>query len=440
MKKFVVCLVFAISILFLISNSAYAQYCVCGDAVCGVACGETSNNCPADCGYLLTGTVYIDTLGNSCASGTTAYTGSAGITIYNGATPVGLGTSNGSGAYSAVDTQAPGNRTAVISSVADYTIKATRYQGGAWGTGSLSGFTYGPFNHNSNQTLDWCLTNIKPWFQVDRGDVRRVSLVNRVPVGQYLSTDVNYPGVAISSAWSTDLGQGQASVKNWRVDDEYSYNKNSSNKNGSVAYSYYKTRVTNTNQTISPIPGCANGGSVSCSISNLASGIYEFDGGGTSTLTITGYTHSAGAHITLLVNGNVTIASNISVPEGVSNLFVLAAKGNITIDKSVGQVSVSSATTNIDGIYSAEGKITIDGDTCPTGTPDKRFNVGGVLIANSKKPFTTGGSGIIDNKRSLCDAGDATYPSFYVKSRFDFLLQLTDFYLVPTGRYSQVQP
>jgi len=426
-----------------INNGCGIEVCggacpVCGDGVCSG--GESAATCPSDCGNILSGTVYTDTAGNSCASGATAYSGGATVTLYTGASPSGSGVSNGSGAYSFISTIPAGQKTATVSNVSGTTVGAVRYQGGAWGTTNLSGYTYGPFTHNSSQTLDWCLTSIKPWYQVDKGDVRRVSLANKVPAGQYLSTDVNYPGIAISSAWSTDFGLGQASAKNWKIDDEYSYNKNSSNKNGSVAYSYYKSRVSSTNQTISSIPGCANGGSASCSISNLTSGIYEFDGGGTSTLTITGYAHSAGAHVTLLVNGNVTIASNISIPEGAGNLLVLAAKGNITIDKSVGQVSVSSVTTNIDGIYSAEGKITIDGDTCPAGTPDRRLNVGGVLIANSKKPFTTGGFGIIDNKRSLCSANDATYPSLYVKSRFDFLFQLTDFYLVPTGRYSQVQP
>jgi hypothetical protein len=425
-----------------INNGCGIEVCggacpVCGDGVCSG--GETAATCPSDCGNILSGTVYADTAGNSCASGATTYSGGATVTLYAGASPSGSGVSNGSGTYSFISTIPAGQKTATISNVSS-TVGAVRYQGGAWGTTNLSGFTYGPFTHNSSQSLDWCLTDIKPWYQVDRGDVREVSLANKVPAGQYLSTDVNYPGVAISSAWSTDFGTGQASVKNWKIDDEYSYNKNSLNKNGTAAYSYYKNRVANTNQTISAIPGCANGGSTSCSISNLTSGIYEFDGGGTGTLTITGYTQRPGAHITLLINGNVTIASNVLIPEGASNLLVLAAKGNITIDRSVGQVSASSQTTNIDGIYSAEGKITIDGDACIAGSPDRRLNVGGVLIANSRKPFTTGGIGIIDNKRSLCAANDAQYPSLYVRSRFDFLFQLTDFYLVPTGRYSQVQP
>lgn len=472
-KKLVVFFSLAFSViafLFLISNPISAQYCVCGDAVCAPACGETSgtcpvdcgaptpppavcgdlvcggsetaNSCPADCGYTLSGTVYDDVVGNSCASGATAYAGGGLVTIYNGAVSVGSGASNGSGAYSAKDTQVPGTRTAVLSNISDYTVRAARYQGGAWGTGSLSGYVYGPFSLTSNQSLDWCISNIKPWYQVDTGDVRRVSISNKVPAGKYGSTDINFPGIFFSSNWPTDFGSGQPSTKLWKVEDEYSYVKNSANRNGTVAYSYYKNRATSTGQTVLAVPGCTNGEGSNCTVSltNLTTGVYEFDAGGTGTLTLTGYAQRAGAHITLLINGNTNITTNITIPTGVGNLFILAAKGNITVDKSVGESSPSSTTIDLEGIYSAEGKITLDGDTCPAGIPDKRLNIGGVLIANAQKPFTTGGVGVIDNKRSLCLANDSTYPSLYIKTRFDFLFQLSDFYLVRTSKFSEIQP
>jgi len=396
---------------------------------------------------IVSGTVYVDSEANACASGTTLYTTGAKVTLY---TSNANANSDGNGAYSVVDNAACGTRNAVISNITNYRVVAARFAPAAtFSNANLSSFTYGPFDLSSDHMLDWCISDLAPWFQTDKGDVRDTNLINKIPVGKYASLDALYPGVLVSTNWPTNFGAGSSSPKNWKVDSEYDYQKGSQNKNGTSAYSFYKNRAQTTGQTILSVPGCTGGSGATCTVSltggqnTLSTGIYEFDAGGTGTLTITGYTQSPGAHITLLVNGSVTIKSDISVPKAASNLFILAAKGDITIDPSVGQAPADPATspTNIDGIYTSEGKIIAEtsGDSCVSGVPDKQLIIGGVFIANSIKPFTTGGTGSFENKRSLC-LDDKNYPSVYFSLRPDFALQLSDFYKSTIIRWKETAP
>ena len=139
----------------------------------------------------------------------------------------------------------------------------------------------------------------------------------------------------------------------------------------------------------------------------------------------------------LLVNGKVTIRNNISVPTG--SLLIIAAKGDITIDRTIGTTNPSATTPNINGILTAERSIVLDGTKCAGGSPDRRLNVSGALISNSLKPFQVGAGGALVNRRSLC-LEDQNYPSLHVSSRYDFVTQLTDFYKTAYTRWREGAP
>ena len=186
--------------------------------------------------------------------------------------------------------------------------------------------------------------------------------------------------------------------------------------------------------TVTPLPGCAAGGS--CAITNLPSGIYSTTG----DLTITSYSQSPGAHVTILSAGDINIAAPIKVPAGAGNLLILAAKQNINVDATVGEANPASANTDIEAVMTAEGSIILKGDGCADGvTPDKKLNIAGNLVANSIKPFAIGGAGVVNNERSLCSQ-DAQYAAYSVNARPDFVTQLTDFYKVPFARWREVAP
>ncbi|HVZ66867.1 MAG TPA: SdrD B-like domain-containing protein [Patescibacteria group bacterium] len=384
----------------------------------------------------LSGSVFVDTQGNNCSSGATAYPSGATITVYTGGSSDGSGVTNGSGAYSVIDNVACGQKTAVISGITGYQVRRVKFDGGSWTTNNLSSYTYGPFDFSADHTLDFCISNSSPWIQTTEGDIRTGSLTNNVPSGDYTSTSSTNPSVCFSSNFDANFGAGACSTKDWVVNDEFSSNNDPKSTNGTFSYSFFLNRARIKNVTISSLPGCSATGACTTGISNLPTGIYKVDG----DLTITSYTQLAGAHTTILVNGNLTVKSNIIIPSGVGNLAVFAAKGNIIIDSSVGESSVSSTNSDLEGIYSAEGSIILQGGGCSDGaTPDKRLNSAGNFVANSVKPFAIGGAGSFTNERSLCNS-DSAYPSFTVAFRPDFVPQLTDFYKVPLTRWREINP
>ncbi len=284
---------------------------------------------------------------------------------------------------------------------------------------------------SNNQVATFCIAPLNPWFQTSVGDVRFLNLSNPVPAGLYASTDANYPGIFYSSDSTANLGFGAASVKNWVINNEYSYNADTENRNGGMSYDFYKSKTKQDGVTVTPISaGTFDQTQIT------ASGVYESP----ADLTINLYTHVIGRRVVILVNGNVTInASTISIAQN-QGIFIVAAKGNITIAKTIGTATLSSTTSNIDGYYTAQGSIILDGDSCPdTVTSDLRLNVGGALVANSLKPFSTSGTGTLQNRRSLC-FNNLLYPSLYISARPDFITQLTDFYKTTYTKWQEVSP
>lgn len=323
---------------------------------------------------------------------------------------------------------------------------------GAPYTSNTSNFTIPP----SPQTLNWCISNLNPWFQTDTGDVRASRITNLVPEGTNASTGL--PGnplassLFISSQGTSNFSAGNTSnneATRWVINNESSYNTSSTGSLGSTAYSFYKSQSNKNGVPIKnlsdSVPGCSN---TTCDISGLTSGVYEISG----DITITRYAHQPNTRILLLAKGNVTIDfdsnGSITIPKNQNNLFVLAVGknsdgtgGNLTISSNVGSIPTSS-TNVLEGLYTAEANIIIRGNgataciTNPAG--DKRLNIGGALISNSLYPFATGGS-TIQNQRSLC-ANDARFPTLKISSRPDFLFQLSDSYKAPKKIWREVQP
>jgi len=278
------------------------------------------------------------------------------------------------------------------------------------------------------QDIHFYVTNFEPWFQTENGDVRMRGIVNPIPEGLVGSSSTLYPGVFFSTQFNIEEFDGALSPKGWLVDREYSYNALTQNRNGTLAYSFYKSRARQEGISVTEIEADTL---TNADAQILENGIYEVNG----DLTIESYSHIAQRAV-LLVSGDVRINSEIDVPVG--SLFIVAAKGDITILEGVGEEAADSASSNLEGYYSAEGNIIIEGTECREGTPDRRLNVGGALIAHALKPFSSEGGGVIDNNRSLC-ANDDLYPSLYVSSRPDFLIALTDFYKIAYTKWREME-
>jgi len=298
--------------------------------------------------------------------------------------------------------------------------------------GSQSGTNGMQFTPGANTTATFCIAINDPWLQTDLGDVRFRALDMPLPIGKYASTgnqSNQYPGIYYSSTTQAEIGGGNISVAGWIVNNEYLYNTDTQNRNGTVSYNFYKSRAKTEGVEIHPLTaGTLNPNEIT------ESGVYEANG----NLIINSYTHTNGNRVVILANGDVTINTPINIPVS-QGLFIVAAKGNIIIPPTIGTTTLSSSTPNLVGYYSAEGSIVLpSAANCPS-TPDRRLNVAGALIANSVKPFASNGTGSIQNQRTLCNE-NLNYPSIYVSSRLDFLTQLTDFYKVPFTKWREERP
>jgi len=314
--------------------------------------------------------------------------------------------------------------------------------------------TQGPFNlpstssnydaENRNYKMDYCVSDAQPWYQVSGGgDIRMPKIED--PVAKNKTASVNNPPDTIFFSSSADsdflFPERAADDPRWVVDREYTYNNKSENILGTASYSFYENQAKKMGVGIASL--CDSDCTVNLS-TGLPTGIYKIGG----DLTISNYVHRDDTHVVLLVKGTARIESEIKVSKNNNNLFILAAKEDVIVDKDVGvgdsdhpPATYNSTATSLEGIYTAERNIIIDGDKCEEGLDaDLRLNVGGVLIANSLYPFsTTLGGGILQNNRSLCGQ-DYFYPTLQVQMRPDFLLELTDFYKDKIKKWEEVLP
>lgn len=305
-------------------------------------------------------------------------------------------------------------------------------------------------NLNSSRTVTFCIAPIDPWFQTTTGDVRFLNLSNPVPAGLYGSSDPTFPGIFYSSDSNASFGlagNASSSVRQWVINNEYSYNANTENKNGGMSYDFYKNKALQDGVRIRDISsGILDWGQIdpdsTGSIDGGGSGVYEANGDIriNSSPPASIFNNTNKSRVVILTSENVTIDAPISIPAG-QGLLIVAAKGNITISDTIGTSTLNSTTSSLDGFYTAQGSIVLNSvdNTCETGVSDLRLNVGGALIANSLKPFSTSGAGSIQNHRSLC-INNLLYPPLYVAQRADFLTQLTDFYKTSYTKWKEVNP
>ncbi len=389
----------------------------------------------------VSGTIRIDTNGNNCTSGSTAYIGSAPtFRLYAEIQERAQNTYNlVTNLYTLTDTLActTQNKSVVISSLpAEYRV-VNQQMNGVW-TGQSSYSATLPSNSNANVPLNWCVSTASSWFQTTSGDVRFPNLLNKVPAAEVgsksLTSSPNTPGVFFSSQGTistTTFGQGAVSASGWKVSDEYQYNDDFRNGLGGMSYTFFASQVRKRNMPTSVIPG-----STFTFTSATTEQIYTKTG--PLTITTSGLT-TPGKSIVILVDGDVTISGPITAQTGQGNLIVVAASGDITVVPTVGTAS-AFPTTTLDGYFTAERNIILPSTAnCATSTNDLRLNVSGALIANSLRPFATGGSGKIQNGRTLCSF-NASFPALSVIARPEFLIQLTDFYKSTYKVYKELNP
>ncbi|MDO8621114.1 MAG: hypothetical protein Q7R31_02430, partial [Candidatus Levybacteria bacterium] len=265
--------------------------------------------------------------------------------------------------------------------------------------------------------LNFGITNLTPWIQSVGLDIRIDSGFNNyIPstaLQPYASTlgSGGTPGIIFSGANSYDLGLGQASPNpyNWIVGGPI-FPEIFVPKQTNVIQTSYAYQISTAQQnglTPTDIDASCSFGIGNCILSlSLPHGLYIANGNLTlSKSGNSGYVFGVNQNYVILVNGDLTINRDITVPNGSTVTF--AVSGNIYIDKSV---------TDIAGYYSADqGFIVLGTNNCSVAS-DVQLKVEGSVVVNAGQ-----NGGTFQNQRDLC-ANDAFTPAVQFIERPDFII------------------
>jgi hypothetical protein len=135
----------------------------------------------------------------------------------------------------------------------------------------------------------------------------------------------------------------------------------------------------------------------------------------------------------ILVNGSVTVNSELKSPKANRTILVIAASGDITVSSNLGVSAINDSTTaNLEGIFSADRNFIISGKSTP---PDTRLNIAGAVIGHAN-PALGGG---INQQRNLLD-GNRDCPAFSVIERPDFMVSYPKELKEPSFNWTELAP
>ncbi len=186
-----------------------------------------------------------------------------------------------------------------------------------------------------------------PWVKTFDGDVAaQSSLSVNLPDGEHLAGTIlaDHAGV-VSYGGSSDFGSGNASLENWLA-------QTGTSPKGRT-FSGFKTLLDNP-KVEDNYPG----------LSSLSSGVYHYS----QDITVNSNLAN-GEKIILLVDGNVTVSTDLTVSNG--DFLAIIASGNITFAPEVSQAQ---------GLFFADGRI-------DTGSADNQFLGEGMFLGLSGFSF-----------------------------------------------------
>lgn len=238
-------------------------------------------------------------------------------------------------------------------------------------------------------------------------------------------------GIVFSGNTVPDFGSGQASKDpyNWSLGGASLLTESFTPVNPTIirtSYAYMSTTAQQSGIDLSlashNIAPFCTGGINNCTLSSsLPDNVYLSQG----NFYLNAYSFPANKNIVILINGDMYIKGNITVPVGSTVTFSVA--GNIYVDPTVG-TTPTDPTSNIAGIFSTDKSFIIQsnntyGSACNNdGSPkDLRLNLQGSLVTNAG-----GNGGGFVNQRDLC-VNDLACPTYQITQRPDFLLNAPAF-------------
>lgn len=397
---------------------------------------ETGRTCiPPPPSYSVTGNVFVDSNKNRTKDGAESnYTGGITITSVNsGGTNSGtVATTNGS--YTVTGLLPGTYRISYNALPANYFLTYPQtgpppsYQVTVGPGCNTNGALGASCTANNIANLNFGISNSIPWIQSYDLDIRfDDGYTNTIPQSPSYppyavvqSASAANPGIVFSGDSTFTYGQGQASSSNWQVGGTVYPEVFQSNTN-QLQTSYQHLLDTATSADITPtnltsLPSCSN--LANCTLpATLPNGIYRANG----NVTINNYTVGVNKDHIFLINGNLTLNGNITIPTTSTALF--AASRDIIVPSNVGAVTNTFPlpTAQLQGFYSAGEDFIVQGiNNCLVGT-DRMLVVAGAVIVNAN-----GAGGDFINQRDLC-GGNPQYPAFSIQARPDFILNSPSF-------------
>jgi hypothetical protein len=397
--------------------------------------------------YTVSGSVYIDTNKNQVKDAGESFTGNISISPVPAAGTT-VSTPPGTGTYT-ISNMGAGPNSVVFPVPTGYSAlypRPSQYGGLTLGPGCNTNGAIGASCSGNNITnLNFGITNSISWLQATGGDVRIDNgFTNNVPApppALYTVVDslngvtgVVFSGNGAANFCTPGPCTNRSSTKQWVADGTQTPLFTAQTR---TSYTYMSKAITDNFITPLALDASICGVGPTCNLATgvIQKGVYQSSGnitlGGATTYT---FPSGSGVYYVFLINGDLRIAQNILVPNGVTATFI--ASGDIIIDKSVSSpngiacvaptvLNDTSTGCNVEGFYSADKNIIIDGNgeagCLGGGTPDTMVNVAGVLVANANR-----GSNKFILTRDLCD-DNLSYPVVSVTQRVDFLLNAPEF-------------
>ena len=398
---------------------------------------ETGRTCiPPPPTYSVTGNVFNDANKNRVKDGTEAnYTGGISITSVNNSTGANAGTiTTNNGAYTVTGLNPGTYRISYPTLPANYSLTYPQtgpppsYQVTVGAGCTTNGALGASCTANNITDLNFAITNSIPWIQSYDLDIRfDDGYTDTIPQSPSYppyaiaqSGNAANPGIVFSGDSSFSFGQGQASSANWQVGGT-TYSEVFQPNTSQLQTSYQHLLDTATGADITPtnlntVPSCSN--FANCTLpASLPNGIYQANG----NVTINNYNVGANKDQIFLINGNLTLNGNITIPTTSTTLF--ASSRDIIVPSNVGAVTNTFPlpTAQLQGFYSAGEDFIVQGiNNCLVGT-DRMLVVAGAVIVNAN-----GAGGDFINQRDLC-GGNPQYPAFSIQARPDFILNAPSF-------------
>lgn len=409
--------------------------------------GPTVTPTPTPSAYSISGSLYVDTNNDQHKDGgEQPYAG--GTSTFSITGPTSLSLSTNTGVWSSGTTLPAGTYTVSYTSALPQGYTLTYPLNGPPPSFILS---IGPScsvtandascSNGNVVNVDFGITNLHPWYQSFCGDIRVdkgiTDLIPANPVcgsvsGAYaVQTQANYcpnnPGVAFTGNSDANFNLGQASVNNWLVGGSL-YSEVFKPVLSTVIRTSYAYMTTTASQSgIMPIDLSTICNLSNCTLpANLSHGLYLANG----NVNLNSFTFPPNQNYVFLVNGDLTILGNISIPIGSGSTATFSVSGNIMVDKSVG-VTATSTQSNLDGFYSSDNSFIVNSSGNCT---DQRLNIAGSVVVNAA---LQGGS--FQNNRDFCSQ-DASCPIVTFTQRPDLLLNTPSFIKHTPHLWQEVAP